>query len=477
MPGEREHLELLQRFLVATWWAGRQDVARELSRRSRVEFALFGDDDPPGGARPVPQDAVEFLRQREALAGKWSRDLDAAVTNVLVNALQNGADVRTTMAALARVFPIFTRARLENIARTEATTAYNAGRLAAFKAEGDFVRAVQFSAILDERTTDICRFRDGLIMRMDDPRLPANTPPLHFMCRSVLLPIDRILWRKLEAGDKRAERNTFGHLPDGPQDLATALDGWRHTPAPLPGFGATEGIARRPDLADGKFDPVKIPSSKTGSVQAEVEAIRRGRLIHISTTVLSEKDAGYQTVAQVQESVDRVLSRYPPSLIRLLREHEVRVAVLPSIEPTRSAGGKLLRGTEGRFSFSPNHRLIEVSVRALRNDCGVLDEELYHAWDLLLGSKGEGGRLSEGVSAYPKLLDSAQNLRRLFDEGESFISDYAAENPREFLAQTARFYATMDDDGRRALQELTPELYNIVKGLFFDSANIEGALQ
>ncbi|MEW6282139.1 MAG: phage minor head protein, partial [Candidatus Eremiobacterota bacterium] len=136
---------------------------------------------------------MDFLRQRQALAGKWSRDLDAAVTNVLVLALQNGSDVRTTMAALARVFPTLSRGRLEYIARTEATTAYNVGRL---PGRGRLCGRVQFSAILDARTTDICRSRDGLVMRMDDPRLPANTPPLHFQCRSVLIPVDRIAWRR-----------------------------------------------------------------------------------------------------------------------------------------------------------------------------------------------------------------------------------------------------------------------------------------
>ena len=33
----------------------------------------------------------------------------------------------------------------------------------------------------------MCRERHGLVMRMDDPRLPYNTPPIHVRCRSLLL--------------------------------------------------------------------------------------------------------------------------------------------------------------------------------------------------------------------------------------------------------------------------------------------------
>jgi len=69
----------------------------------------------------------------------------------------------------------------------------NQGRLEGFKAPElkGFIKAVEFSAILDSRTTDICEARDGLILAIDDPRLSANTPPLHYQCRSILVPVDK----------------------------------------------------------------------------------------------------------------------------------------------------------------------------------------------------------------------------------------------------------------------------------------------
>ncbi|MBW1857810.1 MAG: hypothetical protein JRI42_05985, partial [Deltaproteobacteria bacterium] len=35
-------------------------------------------------------------------------------------------------------------------------------------------------------TTDICRERDGKEFAINDPALDANTPSLHFSCRSIL---------------------------------------------------------------------------------------------------------------------------------------------------------------------------------------------------------------------------------------------------------------------------------------------------
>ena len=61
------------------------------------------------------------------------------------------------------------------------------GRLISMKSNDDVI-GVEFSAIMDDRTTEICSSRHGLFMRLDDPRLPENTPPLHVRCRSLLLP-------------------------------------------------------------------------------------------------------------------------------------------------------------------------------------------------------------------------------------------------------------------------------------------------
>ena len=75
--------------------------------------------------------------------------------------------------------------RLENIIRTETTTALSQGRRAVGDAVGDYLIGYQLSAILDERTTEICRAADGLMFRKEDAAAGKLAPPLHFQCRTV----------------------------------------------------------------------------------------------------------------------------------------------------------------------------------------------------------------------------------------------------------------------------------------------------
>ena len=167
---------------------------------------------------------------------------------ILDNGLQEGATVKQVMDALRIALPeAIGKARAENIARTEATTAFNQGRMAAFRETKGFVGAVEFMAITDARTTPICMERDGLVLAIDDPRLPDNTPPLHYMCRSVLSPVSGLELEDLGGKaylDKQREK----------------LD---KLPAPLKGFGNEPGLdGGRPP---GQPPVVRTPSGPKGT--------------------------------------------------------------------------------------------------------------------------------------------------------------------------------------------------------------------
>lgn len=133
-----------------------------------------------------PEAAIKALEAREImLAGDVEADILAGVKGILLNHL-HGATRPETEAALAKLIDgNMNRARL--ITTTETTYAYNRGRLSSFHAND--VDYVQFSAVMDMRTSAQCRSRHGKIMRLNSPELAANTPPLHGRCRSVLSPI------------------------------------------------------------------------------------------------------------------------------------------------------------------------------------------------------------------------------------------------------------------------------------------------
>ncbi len=322
VPGEDEHNALTTKLVLAAWQWGDHHAGRELAAKARRRKELFNEPSRPSGTGPPPLDAIEWARKRTVLQGKWNRDLDATVTQVLVNALETGATKRDVMGALRQVFPTFGRGRLENIARTETTAAYNQGRLAMF-GQGN-VRAVQFVAILDARTTVICQSRNGMIMMLDDPRLPANTPPLHFQCRSVLIPVDRWDLADLEAGDPKAWMDFFGWLSDneGPSNLHEALNGWGSTPPALPGFGKVSGPTAR---SKPKPKPKPVPKKSKPKPSKKTPAVRRTKL---ARAIDDRVQKGLVTPDDVKDVGSLVLDASKKKLDAAQARHDKKLASL-----------------------------------------------------------------------------------------------------------------------------------------------------
>lgn len=170
----------------------------------------------------VPQAALEWLKgYTPKLAGKLEEDTLKKVNTVVAKAMEEGLPLKERMEALKAASPQIEKmadTRVEAIVRTEITRADNMGRLTEMTNNPDVI-GVEFSAVLDGRTTVMCDHRHGLFMKIDDPRLPYNTPPLHVGCRSVLLSATTF-----EHPDGLLTSHEFddGELPEGiqrPEDI------------------------------------------------------------------------------------------------------------------------------------------------------------------------------------------------------------------------------------------------------------------
>lgn len=310
VPGQAEHDDLIRQYTAALWTWGEQHGWQETQHAGQHQFAA-GPPKPPG---PVPQNAVDYANSRVVLQGNWQRSLDDQVTKAIALGIQQGATTKEVMAALERIFPTFSKSRLENIARTESVMAYNQGRLQAFRSNA-FVAAVQFVAILDNRTTDICRERDGLIMRIDDPRLDANTPPLHYQCRSTLAPVDKYSLNLLEQGKASTEQRFFGWVKEGgPKSLAEAEARWKDVPKPLPGFGAVEDLGKTPAPVEavkpsGLGDKVKDAITKGGTIAEKdvthADLARGGKILANEIQARLDWDAKTKTARDLAESTQK----------------------------------------------------------------------------------------------------------------------------------------------------------------------------
>jgi SPP1 gp7 family putative phage head morphogenesis protein len=139
-------------------------------------------------AQNIPADEfLEFLEQETfKFIGDWSYGITKKTKDELIKAIKDGMPLSSVTSVLDEEGQKLTEVALERYARTKSTEVFNKGRMEYFNSTG-IVEAYQFSAILDDVTSEICGSLHGLTFPKDD----APIPPLHFNCRSVLIPITR----------------------------------------------------------------------------------------------------------------------------------------------------------------------------------------------------------------------------------------------------------------------------------------------
>lgn len=78
---------------------------------------------------------------------------------------------------------------LETVFRTNTISAYNAGRWEEIQRNKENIAFLEYVAIDDSRTTEICSALDGIRLPPDDPFWKTHYPPNHFNCRSQVIEV------------------------------------------------------------------------------------------------------------------------------------------------------------------------------------------------------------------------------------------------------------------------------------------------
>lgn len=188
---ERQQAEVMAKLFIGFTKKGRENVGIEIGLlRDKLQMAAYNPKKDAFGLATF--DAVEYYKRHALkISGNFDEAQRKAITGTLTKITQEGLTKKEAMSRLASSFQNFSKYRLENIARTESANMLNFGRLVGLyenKAMG-LVDVVEFSAVLDSRVTDCCETRHGMTIRLDDyAGISDNTPPLHYMCRSILLP-------------------------------------------------------------------------------------------------------------------------------------------------------------------------------------------------------------------------------------------------------------------------------------------------
>ena len=188
----------IQEYLRDLWQYGREEVKSELGKMKFVDIV-------PG---LPPKKALQYLNNKSFwIAGVIRDSVLKEARAILYNGLKGGATTPEIMFQLDGFFKEYigttaieiktgrelTPWHLENVVRTNFSDAYNEGRWAMMNDPdvGDFVPAVAYSSVMDDRTTEICERLDGQVFEKGDPDLARIKPPNHYECRGTLVPVTK----------------------------------------------------------------------------------------------------------------------------------------------------------------------------------------------------------------------------------------------------------------------------------------------
>jgi SPP1 gp7 family putative phage head morphogenesis protein len=138
----------------------------------------------------APTTSEEFLRILEEesfqFIGDWSYVILKRARLELIAAIKDGRPLSSVLDILDEDGKKLAQESLERYARTKHTEVMNRGRHEFFESSG-VVSGYQYSAIMDDRTSEICRGLHGKKFKAGDEPIP----PMHFNCRSLLIPITK----------------------------------------------------------------------------------------------------------------------------------------------------------------------------------------------------------------------------------------------------------------------------------------------
>jgi SPP1 gp7 family putative phage head morphogenesis protein len=195
MPSSKEWNKIVYRLVENAVKSGIARAHSEVNRlRELYEFAQFSSE--YGYDVVIPEGAQEWLKKYGYEIGViTSETARQRIVDTVEKSLLEGLTVQETQENLKETMNSWIGDfHAKTIARTETAKMYNAGRIARYldPEQDGFVEALQYDAIVDNRTTDLCKRLDGKIIAVTNASAVAKyTPPNHFMCRATWMAISK----------------------------------------------------------------------------------------------------------------------------------------------------------------------------------------------------------------------------------------------------------------------------------------------
>lgn len=136
--------------------------------------------------------AEAFLNSRSfTLSGDTFAGIEKQASTILYNAIKSSWTLADTLTAFDDFTASNTLPHLATAIRTITFEAINEARYDFFSSPemATYIEALEYSAIIDGKTTEICQELDGRTWAVDDAMWDKYTPPNHFNCRSLLIAV------------------------------------------------------------------------------------------------------------------------------------------------------------------------------------------------------------------------------------------------------------------------------------------------
>lgn len=229
----------------------------------------------------VPDKTLENIYKTSLIEGAtikdWFSSLEKSMQTDLERGIKLGVSIGETNYDLAkRVDGVLNKGKAHAMAitRTSVATVSNQARQAVWEDNDDVIKGYEHLSTLDSKTSFVCSSRDGAMWDTDGKGLNAQgrknryqVPPLHFNCRSTLVPVLKS-WEELGIdGLDEIPRGTRSSL-DGQISSGTNFEKW---------IGGKDATFQKKYLGAGRYE-----LWKSGKITFSDLVNQQGRTLNMS---------------------------------------------------------------------------------------------------------------------------------------------------------------------------------------------------
>jgi SPP1 gp7 family putative phage head morphogenesis protein len=315
-----------------------------------------------------------------------------------------------------------TEAQASALVRTAITRTQTVAQLNAIKENRSLIKGIRFTAVLDSRTSAICAHHDGKIYDIDDERF---IPPLHWRCRSTLVPVVKSHSDLLESTSpdikkavlkglkEKGIRNLDGNIP-----VRENYGTWLKRQSRDTKFRHFQGDLQKVDLFDNGQLPIDAFTTASGK-PLSLTALKRLDNKNTNTTPVRQKVLSSNAVNALTVDAGR-----PSNLIRSAKaEEELKLFFRAESHNTAS----LLSLVDFRGTSIPGKK---ASRRRANNEF----DERNQGVDPLTGEVKSTLIYSPDYKVLQERLDYLKNSKLLNTEQKNFIERFALSMENEGMS-------------------------------------------